>query len=244
MKWNIGRPMSRRARKRRQLENLGWRAEICEERILLSATMAMARASLGPSIPAAAAAKGSAPSTTPKIVRDPSSGGPNGTSFLANDASTPPNWAQQQTAIVTPPLDSQVNSTTPALNEANLPVSGAFNVGSWVSLNGPPLAGNMFGSPTFGNIAFNEQSLTQSEANYSTSLFAFQSQTAGASSGQIGNPVENGLNGSHILNGLGETLPLPDLGIAPEQPGLDHTQLPNLDLAFLQSADTTSPLGW
>lgn len=227
------------ARRRHEPGKLGWHSEACEERILLSATAMVA---------AAPAAKSPGPSAPPKVVRDPSSGGPNGTAYLANDASTPPSWAQQQNAIVTPPLDASINSTTPALNEANLPISGAFNVGAGVSLNGPPLGGNLFGGPTFGNIAFSDQSLAQAEANYSTSPFAFQSRPpAGSATGLNTNPGlngPNGLNGTSNLNGLGEILPLADLGVAAPPQNLESAPLFNLDLAFMQTLDMTSPTGW
>jgi hypothetical protein len=216
-------------RRRRQRMNFGCHAEECEVRLLLSAT------AMGGTMTAH-----SAPAPRPsKIVRDPSSGGPNGTSFLANDATTPPNWAQQQNATVTPPLDSQVNSTSPALNEASLPVSGGFNVGVGVSLNGPALT-DVFGSLTFGNIAFNDQSLTQSQANYSAATFAFQSPAGSLANGPTGNG-ENAANGS--LNGLTEPLPPLDLRVAPA-PNLDISPLPSLDLAFVPTADSSSPLGW
>jgi hypothetical protein len=216
-------------RKRHERGNLAWLPEACEERILLSAT-AMAAG--------AVAAKSTSPSAPPKIVRDPSSGGPNGTVYLANDATAAPNWAQQQNALVVPPLDSEVNSTTPALNESDLPVSGAFNVGAGVSLNGPALAGNVFGSPTFGNLAFNDQSLTQAQANYSTATFAFGNQPAASATGLNASPglnAPNGLNRPSSLNGLGETLPVPDLDLAPTH---------DLDHAFMQTLDLTSPTGW
>jgi len=104
------------ARKRRDPWEMSTHTEACEERILLSATV----------MAAASAAKGSSPSA-PKPLHVPSTAGPNGTTYLANDASTPPNWAQQQNATIVPPIDSEVNSTTPALNETQIPVGGAFN---------------------------------------------------------------------------------------------------------------------
>jgi hypothetical protein len=195
----------------------GCQAEVCEQRHLLSATTMSI-------IGATTAAGHVAPASgMTKIVRDPSSGGPNGTTYLANDASTPPNWAQQQNATAVPPLDANVLSTTPALNETQLPVSGAFNLGPGASLNGPVFGGTAFGSPVFGNFAFDGQSLTQSQANFSTSPLAFGSRTPGSPT-LSGNQGASGPNG---LNGLGEILPLPDL-----------------DLAFMQTLDITSPAGW
>jgi hypothetical protein len=217
MRWNSQIGLSRSVRRRRQHVEFGCQSEVCEERLLLSATAISTTGAI-------MASGHSAPASGPtKIVRDPSSGGPNGTTYLANDASTPPNWAQQQNATAVPPLDANVISTTPALNETELPLSGAFNLGPGTSLNGPAVGGSGFGNPTSGNFAFDGQSLTPSQANFSTSPLAFGSLTSGSAT-LSGN---QGVNGPNSLNGLGQILPLPDL-----------------DLAFMQTLDITSPTGW
>jgi hypothetical protein len=207
MNWHFRGTFGRR---RNERGGLGHRSEACEERLLLSAT------ANGPvRFVANSAGNASTPAPAPpRIVRDPSSGGLNGTTFLANDASTPPMWTQQQAANVVPPLDANVVLISPALNEFAPPNGGAS------FLNAPSI---------FGSSAFGGQTMALWQETFSPS-YAQASNRGASSNGSNANPPTG-------VNGMGEILPLPDLDLAFLQ-SLDWQPLD------LQTLDITSPTGW
>jgi len=210
MNWHFRVNVFPACRRRHERGRLAHRTEACEERILLSAT------AIGPvRFIANSAGNASTPAPAPpKTVRDPSSGGPNGTTFLANDASTPPTWTQQQQASSVPPLDANVVSTTPALNEFAPPSGGPS------SLNGPSI---------FGSLAFGGQTMAPWQETFPPS-YALASNRGASSNGWNANPPAG-------VNGIGEVLPLPDLDLA----FLKSLDWQPLDL---QTLDITSPTGW
>jgi hypothetical protein len=213
MNWHIVTQDFPSGHRRRPRGRMADHTEACEQRILLSAStlgpVRSATASGGRAGTASAAASSPSkpPATSPIVVRDPSTAGPNGTTYLANDATSPPTWQQQQQANVVPPLDSLVNVTAPAMNEIAPPSGGSANPGE---------------AGIFGSAHFAGQTVPQSQTSFATSPFSFPNQTVAA--------TNNGLGGnSAVSNGLGEVLPLV-----------------NLDIAFMQPLDITSPTpsGW
>jgi hypothetical protein len=208
MKRNIGQSLFNLGHRRCERGGLANRAEACELRLLLSAT------AMGSVRPMGTSGGNVAKPVPPKVVRDPSNGGPNGTTFLANDASTPPKWTQQQQATIVPPLDANVVSTTPALNEFALPSGGSSYP------NGPSL---------FGSSAVDGQTMAPSEETYSPSN-ALANNRGALSNGSNANPPME-------VNGFGEILPLPALDLA-------FTQPPDIQPPPMQPLDLTSPLGW
>lgn len=190
--------------RRRERSRLASRVEACEQRLLLSATtLGVAHSATAPTTK-----PGPAP---PKVVRDPSTGGPGGTTFLAGDASTPPKWSQEQQANIVPPLDANVVSVTPALNEFEPPGSGPSSLPNAFSLLGTPSMGGQLPASA-------GQNLSASTSIVSTSAPASNRKT-----------VDTAIGASAI----DEILPLFDLDLAFTPADLGTSQMQTLDVTPL-----------
>jgi hypothetical protein len=190
--WHLLTPVIR-GQKRRSCVAIGCAAEVCEERILPSAT-AMVTAhpisnsgTSGGSSLTVAAATGTRP-----IVRDPSTGGPNGTTYLANDATTSANLSQIQ-ATNFPSAGINLSTSVPAFTIGRISTAQAENLGELAVVNAPA-PGNLTRSPQ-------PEGLPSSPATGSL-------PGAGGMSG-------SGTESAGISStGLNDILPLPELDVA------------------------------
>ncbi len=164
------------ARRRRRDDRLTEDAEICEERILLSA-----------SIPTSGPSKSA--STSPRVVHSPSTGGPNGTVFLS-PVLTPANPVEVPgTAIAALPdsLAPVVTSFGPLTPVPTVPASGTVPTGFSTSIVQTLSNDQIFG-PQFGEILATGESGSSSTSANNTGVSTV-SQSVGVSGTDLMEPL-------------------------------------------------------
>jgi hypothetical protein len=126
------------------------------------------------------------------VVRDPSTGGPNGTTYLANDAMTPPNPSQTQ-ATNFPTAGNNLSASIPAFTIWRISTAEAAKLGELAVVN----------APTLGQLTLSPQPEG-----------VFSMPATGSSTG-AGGMIGSSSNSADVSSmALKDILPLPELDVA------------------------------